>query len=310
MVIAWILALLGLTLSPATAEPPKVPVVVATTGMIADTARQIAGDRARVSALMGEGVDPHLYKASPGDLRRLQEADLILFSGLHLEGRLADTLVRLARKQPTVQVTETIPETSLREPPEMQGHYDPHVWFDPILWTNVAERIRDALTELDPAGKDLFAANAQRVISEYKELDRWSREELATIPAESRLLVTAHDAFGYFGRTYGVEVLGLQGISTDSEVSLQALNRLVDTLVARKCRAVFVESSVPRKAVEALVEGCKARGHTLIIGGELYSDAMGREDTPEGTYLGMLRHNVRTIVQALKPADAPESLPR
>lgn len=297
--ILTILTLLGAAPQDPSAKPMN---VVATTGMIADTAREVGGPRTRVTALMGEGVDPHLYKASPGDLRRLQDADLILFNGLHLEGRLADTLVRLARRQPTVQVTETIPENLLREPPELEGHYDPHVWFDPTLWVYVAERTRDALIERDPAGKDEYTANCARVVARLKTLDAWARAELARIPEQSRLIVTAHDAFGYFGRAYGLEVIGLQGISTDSEVSIQSINRLVDTLVSRRCRAVFVESSVPRKAVEALVEGCKSRGHTLTIGGELFSDAMGPDGTPEGTYEGMVRHNVRTIVEALAPA--------
>jgi len=312
--IALFLSILGLV-GVALQEAPRKPLnVVATTGMIADTAGEIGGARARVTSLMGEGVDPHLYKASPGDLRKLQGADLILFNGLHLEGRLADTLVRLARRQPTVQVTESIPEDRLREPPELDGHYDPHVWFDPTLWVFVAERTRDALIEHDPAGREEYAANADRVIARLKTLDAWARAELARIPGDSRLIVTAHDAFGYFGRAYGLDVIGLQGISTDSEVSIQSINRLVDTLVSRRCRAVFVESSVPRKAVEALVEGCRARGHTLTIGGELFSDAMGAAGTPEGTYDGMVRHNVRTIVESLAPSPVkpvvPEVAPR
>jgi manganese/zinc/iron transport system substrate-binding protein len=248
---------------------------------------------------MGEGVDPHLYKASPADARLLAEADLILYNGLHLEGRMADVLVRLARSRPTVQVTESIPEDQLREPPEFQGQYDPHVWFDVSLWMKVVERTRDALTELDPLGREAFQANAASHLQELEALHAWCRGELARVPRERRILVTAHDAFGYFGRAYGLEVLGIQGISTDSEPSIQDINRLVDLLVERRVPAVFVESSVPRKTIEALVEGARARGHAVAIGGELFSDAMGRAGTPEGTYVGMVRHNVNTIVRAL-----------
>ncbi len=273
--------------------------VVATTGMIADAARNVAGERAQVTALMGEGVDPHLYKASPADARLMSEADLILYNGLHLEGKMGDALVKLARRKATVQVTESIPESLLREPPEFQGQYDPHVWFDVSLWMKAAERIRDALTEQDLAGKETYAANAQRYLAELAALHEWCKTELARVPEEKRVLVTAHDAFGYFGRAYGLEVKAIQGISTDSEPTIRDINALVDLLVSRRIGAVFVESSVPRKTIEALVEGAAARGHRLVIGGQLFSDAMGRAGTPEGTYVGMVRHNVNTIVRAL-----------
>ncbi len=298
-----VLASLVVSGSPAACRPAaagQAPLrVVTTTGMIADAARNVAGNRAGVTALMGEGVDPHLYKASPADARLLAEADLILYNGLHLEGRMADVLVRMARSRPTVQVTESIPENQLREPPEFKGQYDPHVWFDVSLWMKVVERTRDALTELDPQGREAFQANAARHLQELEALHTWCREELARVPRERRVLVTAHDAFGYFGRAYGLEVLGIQGISTDSEPSIQDINRLVDLLVERRVPAVFVESSVPRKTIEALVEGARARGHSVAIGGELFSDAMGRAGTPAGTYVGMVRHNVNTIVRAL-----------
>lgn len=282
--------------------------VVATTGMIADTARNIAGDRAEVRALMGPGVDPHLYKATPGDVRALQSADLILYNGLHLEGRLADVLVRLARAKPTVQVTESIDEARLREPPEFEGHFDPHVWFDVELWITVAERTRDALIERDAAGKETYTANAAKYIAQLRELHTWCKAEIGRIPEIDRVLVTAHDAFGYFGRAYGMQVHAIQGISTDSEAALKDINALVDLLVEKQLPAVFIESSVPRKAIDALIEGCKARGHSVRIGGELFSDAMGAAGTTEGTYIGMVRHNVRTIVAALAPpAAAPGS---
>ncbi len=280
---------------------PERPVqVVATVGMIADVASRIGGERVRVTALMGAGVDPHLYKASPGDIRTLTGADLVLYNGLLLEGKMTDVLVRLASGKAVVAVSERIPEERLMHPDGAHGHADPHVWFDVALWMIAAERVRDALIALDPAGQDVYTDNAAAYLEEMRTLDAEVRAEIAAIPEAKRLLVTAHDAFGYFGRAYGIEVRGIQGISTESEASLKDINTLVDDLVARKVPAVFVESSVPRKTIEALIEGAASRGHTLVIGGELFSDAMGAAGTPEGTYLGMVRHNVEAIAGALK----------
>jgi manganese/zinc/iron transport system substrate-binding protein len=307
--LACVLALIG-SLLWSEAAWGAVKKVVATTGMIADTARNIAGERARVTALMGEGVDPHLYKATPGDMRLLADADLILYNGLHLEGRLGDVLVRMARRVPTVQVTDTIPEDLLHEPPEFAGHYDPHVWFDVRLWKIVAGRIAEALCEIDPEGRGHYRARLETYTKTLDALHDWALERFATIPPERRVLVTAHDAFGYLGSAYGIRVMAIQGISTDSEAGIKDINHLVDTVVELKVPAVFVETSVPRKTIEALVEGARARGHRLVIGGELYSDALGREGTPEGTYVGMIRHNVNTIVAALSGDDRPGGSPR
>lgn len=273
--------------------------VLATTGMIGDAARVVGANRARVTWLMGEGVDPHLYKASPGDLRRMNSADLVLYNGLHLEGRLADALEQLATKRKVVAVGTAVPADRLRHPAEFEGHPDPHIWFDVALWMLVVERARDAMVDADPAGADQYRANAAAYLEELRALDAWTREQIASIPEPARVLVTAHDAFGYFGRAYGLEVLAIQGISTDSEASIRDINAIVDTLVARRIPAVFVESSVPRKTIDALVEGCRGRRHEIVIGGELFSDAMGRDGTPEGTYVGMVRHNVGVIVAAL-----------
>lgn len=274
--------------------------VVCTIGMIADVATIIGGDRVKVTGIMGEGVDPHLYKASTGDVRLLSDADLILYNGLNLEGKMGDLFVKMAAKKPTVAVTEKIDEKLLREPPEFAGHFDPHVWFDVSLWMSAVERTRDALIALDADGADGYNARAAAYLRELAELHKECREKIATVPRESRVLITAHDAFGYFGRAYDIDVRGLQGISTESEPSLRDVNTLVDMIVSRKVKAVFVESSVPARNVEALIEGCKSRGHAVRIGGQLYSDAMGRPGTPEGTYIGMVRYNVRTIVDALK----------
>jgi manganese/zinc/iron transport system substrate-binding protein len=275
--------------------------VVSTTGMINDVVRSIGGQRVDARALMGEGVDPHLYKATPGDVRLLSGAALVFYNGLHLEGRMGDVLQNLASRRPVVAVGETIDPARLRSPPEFDGHPDPHVWFDVDLWSQVARAVRDALVKADPAGKDAYTAAAEEYLSRLDELHAWCRDQIQRIPGPARLLITAHDAFGYFGRAYGIEVMGIQGISTDSEASLRDIAHLVDILVERKVPAVFVESSVPRKTIDALVEGCNARGHSVAIGGELFSDAMGPDGTETGTYIGMVRHNVNTIVHALAP---------
>jgi manganese/zinc/iron transport system substrate-binding protein len=274
--------------------------VVATTGMIGDTAARVAGEHAETVALMGPGVDPHLFKASEGDVRKLSGADLILYNGLHLEGKMGDILVKLARQRPVVAVSETIPDGQLREPPEFLGQYDPHVWFDVSLWLQTLGPIADALTELDPDHEADFRRNAEALRVELAELDLWVEGRIAEIPRERRILVTAHDAFGYFGRRYDIEVVGIQGISTLAEAGLQDMERVVDLVVARGVKAIFVESSVSRRAVEAVQAAVEQRDVDVAIGGQLFSDAMGPAGTPEGTYPGMVRYNVNTIVEALK----------
>ncbi len=274
--------------------------VTCTIGMIGDAARIIGGEHVAVTGLMGPGVDPHLYKASEGDIAKLGEADLILYNGLNLEGKMGDLLVRMSRTKATVAVTEAIPETLLREPPEFLGHYDPHVWFDVSMWLHAAGRVRDALSEADPAHREVFARNAAAYLDSLDALHAWVRQEMATVPRERRVLITAHDAFGYFGRAYDVEVVGLQGISTVAEFGVADVRRLVDLIAGRGIKAVFIESSVPRRSIDAVVEGCRGRGHPIEVGGTLFSDAMGAAGTPEGTYVGMIRANVRTIVEALR----------
>ena len=274
--------------------------VLATTGMVADAARVIGADAVEITALMGPGVDPHLYKASERDVRALAEADLVLYNGLHLEGKMAELFTRLAKSRHVVPVAAAIPESLLRHPSEFAGHPDPHVWFDVAMWSHAVERVRDALSEASPGQREAFASRASAYLDTLRVLDAWTRGEMALIPERQRVLVTAHDAFGYFGRAYGVEVVGLQGISTVSEFGLADVRRLVDLIVSRGVKAVFVESSVPRRSIEAVAEGCRARGHDVAIGGTLYSDALGADGTPEGTYVGMFRTNVRTIVGALR----------
>lgn len=282
-------------------KPRSALEVVATIGMIGDVVREVGGDRVSVITLMGEGVDPHMYKASPGDVRAMSEASVIFYNGLHLEGRMEDALHSLSKSRPNgvIEVTRQIDRALLRKPPEFDGQYDPHVWFDVLMWKSAAATIHAALVEHVPARAEEIRARARGYDTVLDELDAYAKASLATVPNDQRVLVTAHDAFGYFGRAYGLEVLAIQGISTDSEASLQDINALVDTLVQRRIPAVFVESSVARKTVDALVEGCKGRGHSVIIGGELFSDAMGKHGTLEGTYVGMVLHNIRTITRAL-----------
>lgn len=274
--------------------------VVTTTGMIADVAARIAGNHAQVVALMGPGVDPHLYKASESDVRKLSEADLILYNGLHLEGKMGDILVKLARSRPVVAVSELIPPEELREPPEFLGQYDPHIWFDVQLWSLTLDPIAQALSELAPAHTAEFQANADALRAELAELHTWVTARIQEIPPEHRVLITAHDAFGYFGRRYGMEVMGLQGISTVAEAGLKDVDRVVNSIVQRGIKAVFIETSVPRRSIEAVQAACRDQGHEVAIGGQLYSDAMGAPNTPEGTYIGMVRANVNTIVEALR----------
>lgn len=280
--------------------------LVSTVGMITDLAAQIAGDRAKVSGLIGSGVDPHLYKPTRDDIQKLLEADVILYNGLLLEGKMADALIRAATAGKKVYaVTELLDEQYLLTPEDFEGLFDPHVWMDPAAWSKTVEVIRDKLTEFDPAGEAVYEANAQAVIDQIHALDRYAQEVLHSVPEERRVLVTAHDAFNYFGRRFGYEVLGIQGMSTESEAGVQDIENLVDLLVSRQIGAVFIESTVSERNIRALIEGAAARGHEVIVGGELFSDAMGLAGTYEGTYLGMIDHNVSTIARALG-GDVPD----
>lgn len=274
--------------------------VVATTSIIADTARHVAGPHARVVALMGPGVDPHLYKASESDVRRLSEAGLILYNGLHLEGKMGDILTRLARSRPVAWVAEDIPQNLLREPPEFAGQYDPHVWFDVSMWKRTIGPIVRELSALDPGHAKEFEANGAAYGKELDALDAWIKQRIQTLPPSQRVLVTAHDAFGYFGRQYGLEVVAIQGISTLSEAGLRDVDRVAQIVVDRKVKAVFIESSVPRRSIEAVRAAVESRGYQAALGGQLYSDSLGPANGPAGTYTGMVRTNVETIVNALK----------
>lgn len=275
--------------------------ITATTGMITDVAQQVGGEYVEVSGLMGAGIDPHLYKASQGDVKKLDDADIIFYNGLHLEGKMAEMFEALEKRKPTVAVSEYLTEDQLHAAPgQGQVMHDPHIWFNVKLWISATEVIRDTLVEKDAAHADYYKDNAAAYIKELEDLDAYAKEQIATIPEASRILVTAHDAFGYFGEAYGLTVTGLQGMNTMSEYGSKDVSKLRDYLVEKKIKAVFIESSVPKKSIESVIEGARQLGHEVKIGGELYSDAMGDAGTEEGTYIGMVKHNVDTIVAALK----------
>lgn len=273
--------------------------IVATTGMIADAARLVGGDLVSVVSLMGPGIDPHAYRQTRSDIVAMTRADLVLWHGLYLEAQLERLLLDMGRSRAVIAVGEAVPKSKLLADPDYDDRFDPHVWMDPDLWQHVVLATRDALSALRPEAAVAFAANAARHIAELERLSDYAQRSLASVPAEARLLITAHDAFGYFGRAYGFEVLGIQGISTDSEAGLSRIAELVDLLVERRIGAVFVESSVSDRNIRALIEGAAARGHTVRLGGELFSDAMGPSGTYEGSYIGMIDHNVTLIAGAL-----------
>jgi len=294
-----------LSAAPAVAADTR-PMVVATTGMVADLARAVAGDRADVTALIGEGVDPHLYKPTRSDIAKLTRADVVLLNGLRLEGKMDEAFQRLATAgKPVVAVAERVPAAQRLAPPEFEGNDDPHVWMVPSLWVHALDAVRDALAAADPAGADTYTRNADAYKAELADLDTYARAVFESVPANARMLVTAHDAFNYLGRAYGLEVRGIQGVSTESEAGLRDIESLVALLVERGIPAVFAETSVSDRNVQALIEGAAARGHTVVLGGSLFSDAMGAPGTYEGTYVGMVDHNVTIIARALG-GSAPE----
>jgi len=280
--------------------------LVATTAMVGDVVKAVAGNEAQVKVLMGEGVDPHLYTPRSSDVRAILSADGTFYNGMYLEGRMADVLDKAAARGREVHaIAEVVPVSRRLKPEDASGHADPHVWMDVGLWATTAPAVADALQRIDPEHGDGYQARATKYVRELRQLDDYVRTIIATIPQKQRVLVTAHDAFGYFGRAYGLQVRGIQGVSTESEAGLADINRLVDFIVENNIPAVFVESSVAVRNVKALQEGARAQGHQLAVGGELFSDAMGAPGTWEGTYPGMIDHNATTITRALG-GTAPE----
>lgn len=273
--------------------------VVTTTGMIADAVLNIAGDSLDVEALMGPGVDPHLYKATQGDLKKLSQADLVFYNGLLLEGKMGEVLEKLARIKPVIAVGSSIDTSLLLASPLYKDAFDPHIWFDVSLWKQVVQKTSLSLQEFDPSNAEYYQKNTSRYLGQLDSLHRQVQQQIALIPQEQRVLITAHDAFEYFGRAYNIEVRGLQGISTVSEFGLKDITDLVQFIIDRKIKAVFVETSISERSINAVVEGCRQKGHEIRIGGSLYSDAMGASGTPEGTYIGMVNANIVTITMAL-----------
>jgi manganese/zinc/iron transport system substrate-binding protein len=279
--------------------------IVATTAMVGDAVKAVAGERATVEVLLGQGVDPHLYKPTRADIAKMAKADMIFANGLNLEAQFRDTFEQLGRTKPVVLAGERLSKDQLLAAQAYQDKPDPHVWMDPDLWKGVVGAVRDALSDRDPAGKQAYDQGHDRYIGELARLSHYAKQALATIPKDKRILLTAHDAFNYFSRAYTIEVIGIQGVSTESEAGLKKIEEVVELVVTRKLPSIFVESSVSDRNVRAVVEGAARRGHTLVIGAELFSDAMGAPGTYEGTYLGMIDHNVTTITRALG-GDAPE----
>jgi manganese/zinc/iron transport system substrate-binding protein len=301
------------SLTPASASakntgPGHYPYTIVTTcGMVTDIVEQVAGDKATVTGLMGEGVDPHLYKPTRNDVKHMTDADVVMYSGLLLEGRISDTFAKIARSGKQVfAVTEGLDESYLREPPEFGGHYDPHVWMDVNAWSKCVGFIADSLAQYDPPNASFYRENSEKYRAELKKLDDYARKTIGTIPEKQRFLITAHDAFGYFSKAYNIPVRSVQGISTESEAGVDDINRLVDFIVENKVNAIFVETSVSEKNITAIIEGAKKRDWPVKIGGQLFSDAMGPAETYEGTYIGMIDHNVTVVTRALG-GEAPKT---
>lgn len=281
-------------------QPGQKLKVLSTTGMIGDAVAAIGQDLIEAQVLMGPGVDPHLYKASQADIGKLSKAHVIFFNGLHLEGKMGDVLHKLSKHKTVVPVSEGIGPAQLRQVAEFGGTYDPHIWFDVKLWAQAVAIVGKTLAQADTAHAAIYKLRTEHYLKQLDSLDQWVKLQWQQVPVAERVLVTAHDAFGYYGDAYGVQVRGLQGISTQAEYGIQDVTQMVDYVVQNRIKAVFVESSVPAKALEAVVAGCKSRGWKLKLGPSLYSDALGDAGSPEGTYMGMVRYNTTVITQQLK----------
>lgn len=294
------LGLLAIGCSPSSQPASQQINVTATTSMVADLVKSVGGDRVAVQGLMGPGVDPHLYKATASDVSKLQQADVIFYSGLMLEGKMQELFDKMKSRKKVFAVTDAIPREKLLKPEQFEGHYDPHVWFEVPLWEMCVETVVQGLSETDPAGKAEYEKRGAELRAKMKELHQWAVEKTGELPADKRILVTSHDAFNYFGRAYGFQVVGLQGISTADEAGLADMAKMVDFIKEKKINAVFVESSVPHNTIERISKDAGVK-----IGGELFSDAMGTPGQIEngydlGTYEGMIKHNASTVVNSLK----------
>lgn len=279
---------------------PQNPInIVTTVGMITNIVQIVGGPYVEVHGFMGPGVDPHLYKAKESDVRALQNAELIFYNGLHLEAQMGEVLEKMGEEKTVVAVSDYIPRENLLDFTGYPGLYDPHIWFDVTFWMKATEKVRDSLKEFDPEHTAEYTQRAEAYLVELEKLHTHVQEQALRVPEDQRVLVTAHDAFNYFGRQYGFEVKGLQGISTQAEAGTKDVQDLAAFIADRKIKAIFVESSVSEKKIRAVQEAVRARGWDVVIGGQLFSDAMGNEGTFEGTYIGMVTHNIDTITSAL-----------
>jgi len=286
----------------ASSKEGKKPLIVTTTGMVGDMVSEIVGDKAEVISLMGPGVDPHYYKASQGDLKKIRNADMVFYNGIFLEGKMEGILEKLAKSKPVYAVSEKMGDAELIKMTGegVEAQYDPHIWHDTKLWASSIPNVASRLGELNPKLAEDFAKSGQRLQDKYMKLHAETKRKISEIPQESRIMVTSHDAFSYFAKAYDIEVAALQGISTVTEFGLKDVTDLVDLIVSRKIKAVFAESSVDPKHLQAVVEGCKKKKHAVEVKGPLLSDALGEAGTPNGTYEGMIRHNVNFLAEALK----------
>lgn len=274
--------------------------IVTTTGMLHDAVINIVGNQIEVTSIMGPGVDPHLYKATQGDLRKLNEADLIIYNGLYLEGKMGDILEKLGKRKPVLAAGERLSESDLISTTDFGSSYDPHVWFDVSIWSKVIEIISEEIQRFDPENAALYQQKTADYLAILNTLHEDVLKQINSIPKEQRVLITAHDAFGYFGRAYDIEVRGLQGLSTATDFGLRDIAEITDLIIERDIKAIFVETSVSDKAIKAVLSGAVEKGQEVVIGGYLFSDAMGEFGTEEGTYLGMVKKNVNVIVEGLK----------
>lgn len=275
--------------------------IVTTTTMITDLVKNIGGDFVNIQGLMGSGVDPHLYKASEGDVTKLVNADIIFYNGLHLEGKLVEVFEKMGSKTKTpIALAEEIDKTTLIGSDYFASNYDPHVWFNIEYFKQFAKKITKVLSEKDPKNLVNYIENEKQYLAKLEALQKSIKITIDTLPVEKRVLVTAHDAFNYFGKNYGFNVVGLQGLSTATEAGVQDVQKLAAFIFEKNVKAIFVESSVPKRTIEALQAAVNSKGHKVEIGGTLFSDALGTDGTVEGTYIGMFRYNVNTIVNALK----------
>lgn len=300
LLVSLVTAACGLGKEQNQSTQPTAPRVVATTTMLADLVQNIGGDIVKVEGLMGAGIDPHLYKPSAGDVNKMGNAQLIIYNGLHLEGKMGEVFAQLETSgTPTLAVGSALDKARLLESADFDGNYDPHIWFDVENWIVAAEAVKSALIKLKPEESAQFEQNTVIYVNKLRQLNNYIKAQVERLPLEKRVLITAHDAFNYFGNAYGFEVKGLQGISTAAEAGTADVKNLADFIVEHKIAAIFVESSVPPKTIAALQEAVLARGQNVAIGGELFSDSLGEPGTAAGTYIGTFEHNINTIVQAL-----------